>query len=156
MKTKLFTLLLVTLFFGSCQGQLKTKNSSSADSLSFNKPKENIKVNKKYDENGNLIEYDSVYSYSYSYSGNDFNINPDSLLRNFGFKGWDNGIGLFSSPFNFEFPFEHDSLMLELYNRQQAMQNYILKESKLFDSLFNDSLLIKPPVKHNFYYKNIF
>ena len=30
------------------------------------KPNENITVNKEYDEQGNLISYDSIYSYSYS------------------------------------------------------------------------------------------
>jgi len=35
-------------------------------------PKENSSVTKKYDENGNLIQYDSVYTFSYS------NFNPDS------------------------------------------------------------------------------
>jgi hypothetical protein len=31
-----------------------------------NAPKEDIKVNKKYDEHGNLIQYDSTYTYNWS------------------------------------------------------------------------------------------
>jgi hypothetical protein len=61
------TLKLIPLFcllYFSCTGQDKQKNDTSAL-----KPDENITVNKEYDENGNLIRYDSIYSYSYSSNG---------------------------------------------------------------------------------------
>lgn len=44
-------------------------------------PKVDIKVNKELDENGNIIRYDSTYTYSYSFSGDEFPENfPDSLF----------------------------------------------------------------------------
>lgn len=59
-------------------------SSSVFNNLSFaqkdegSKPRINIDVNKKYDENGNIILYDSSYSYSWSDHGN--NIETDSVF----------------------------------------------------------------------------
>lgn len=39
------------------------------DSLKTNQPQVNYKVNKQYDENGNLVGYDSTFTYSYSSDG---------------------------------------------------------------------------------------
>ena len=47
-----------------------------------NQPKEDIKVNKEYDENGNLIRYDSTYTYYYSNIEGDV-IAADSIFNNF-------------------------------------------------------------------------
>lgn len=63
MKTLKFILIFFLLFY-SCTAQNKQKNKE--DSL---KPDENVQVNKEYDEHGNLIKYDSIYSYSYSSDG---------------------------------------------------------------------------------------
>jgi hypothetical protein len=60
MKPLNFVLLFCLLFF-NCSGQNKQKSDENTI-----KPDENIKVNKEYDEFGNLIKYDSIYSYSYS------------------------------------------------------------------------------------------
>ncbi|GAA4281704.1 hypothetical protein [Gaetbulibacter aestuarii] len=46
-------------------GHAQEKQMKQTDSVM---PKENIQVNKEYDENGNLTRYDSIYSYSYSSS----------------------------------------------------------------------------------------
>lgn len=64
-------------------------------------PNEQIKVNKEYDEKGNLIRYDSIYSYSWS---------GDTLKS---FPKFPEGFGLpddFMEHFGFGFPFENDSL----------------------------------------------
>jgi hypothetical protein len=45
-----------------------------------NLPRENSKVTREYDEKGNLIRFDSVYSYSYS--------SDSTLLKNFSPKGF--------------------------------------------------------------------
>ncbi|QIY83201.1 hypothetical protein HER18_06500 [Chryseobacterium sp. NEB161] len=47
-----------------------------------NQPKEDIKVNKEYDENGNLIRYDSTYTYYDSNIEGD-EIAADSIFNNF-------------------------------------------------------------------------
>lgn len=50
-----------------------------------NVPKENSKVTKEYDENGNLTKFDSVYTYSWSSDTTLVNsISPDQLKNIFG------------------------------------------------------------------------
>lgn len=62
MKTlKIIPIFLLLIF--SCAGQEKQNKDTAL------KPDENITVNKEYDEQGNLIKYDSIYSYSYSSNG---------------------------------------------------------------------------------------
>jgi hypothetical protein len=59
----------------ACQSQTnkviapKEKKSSLTLQDSLNKPNYNVKVNKEFDEKGNLVRYDSTYSYSYIYKG---------------------------------------------------------------------------------------
>lgn len=48
----------------------------------INQPKTNIEVKREYDKNGNLIRYDSTYSYYYSNIEND-SLFRDSLLNQF-------------------------------------------------------------------------
>ncbi len=54
-------------------------NLSSAQKQEDSKPRINIDVNKEYDEKGNIIMYDSSYSYSRSWKGN--NTGPDSAFE---------------------------------------------------------------------------
>ena len=64
---KLTTLLLMFIIIG-CNSQEKdkkqTENNLKEDSIV--KPEEKWDVHKEYDEFGNLIKYDSIYSWSYS------------------------------------------------------------------------------------------
>lgn len=46
-------------------------------------PEVNWKVNKRYDDNGNLISYDSTYTWSYSNKGNVMQVDADSVLTAF-------------------------------------------------------------------------
>lgn len=89
--------IAIILGLGLCIGQsrktdkLTVPKQSKTENNCANQPQENIKVNKEYDKNGNLISYDSTYSYSYSSSSMD-EIDPqkrDSLLNEFKsfFKG---------------------------------------------------------------------
>ena len=78
MKTSILILALASLSLSSCNAQDKNDNDSEKNSMSFNSeeqapPKGSWKVNREFDEDGNLISYDSTYTYSYS------NINGDSL-----------------------------------------------------------------------------
>lgn len=77
---------MVPLFMLSCNAQtnkesdeIKTENKKTAIS-----PKVDVKVNKEYDENGNLIGYDSTYVWSYTnIQGDSVSINTDSVLSHF-------------------------------------------------------------------------
>jgi len=65
--------------FNNCKGQTN-------DTIK-NKPQINYQVNKEYDNNGNIIRYDSTYSYIYTSPGNSFSFNNsiifnDSLFNN--------------------------------------------------------------------------
>lgn len=58
-------LFFIPLFFGTAQGKcIVPGKSHDGDTISSNQPKIDIHVNKKYDEKGNIVGYDSTYSYS--------------------------------------------------------------------------------------------
>jgi len=79
MKTKV--LILLFIFFGiySCNSQ---EIKSGKRTMGENKPHVESKMNRKYDEHGNLIEFDSTYTSYYStYKGD--TLQADSILRNF-------------------------------------------------------------------------
>jgi hypothetical protein len=105
MKRLVFLLLATIAFFG-CNNQknkmqenqtaLSSNDSSSVhsdshDSASVNfssnnttNPKVDIRVNKKYDKNGNLVQYDSTYAYFYSTpKGRMERLRSDSLYARF-------------------------------------------------------------------------
>lgn len=82
-------LILTIPLFNYLQSQtIQNKNISyiieNEKPDSINQPKVNVKVQKHYDNKGNIIGYDSVYSYSYSYSSSHVDI--DSLLSASGFS----------------------------------------------------------------------
>jgi hypothetical protein len=79
---KLIVMMLLSVIAGGCHGQKKNigkKPLAFADTT--NNPKTDIKVNKQYDKKGNLIEYDSTYSYFYSSPGMKNSISSDSLFN---------------------------------------------------------------------------
>lgn len=87
MKKIVFALMLGLVVSG-CQAQSdqgKTKDEladKNRDSLSENKPKISWKVDKKYDEQGNVIGYDSIYSYSFDNFRNlPSGMNLDSIIN---------------------------------------------------------------------------
>ena len=63
-------LIVLPTFFliSSCTAQTKKDEDKNKIEISKEKikPKISYKVNKEYDENGNLIKLDSTYSYYYS------------------------------------------------------------------------------------------
>ncbi|OIQ21205.1 hypothetical protein [Lacinutrix sp. MedPE-SW] len=85
---KKHVLLLVTLFLCfSCSGQnneLNKAETKKSEAHVIKEPKGTWKVDKEFDENGNLIRYDSIYTWS---SNNKFNnlssLNKDSLMQSF-------------------------------------------------------------------------
>ncbi|MBT8301728.1 MAG: hypothetical protein KJO63_10370, partial [Maribacter sp.] len=75
--------ILVVLTFMGCKGQEKEKKDVSKEEKQ-EKPQEpngQWEVHREYDEAGNLIKYDSIYSYSYSNkNGDSVKINLDSIM----------------------------------------------------------------------------
>jgi hypothetical protein len=85
MKTYI-SLLMMTLFCMGCNGQDKGTKSQTkeAPKASIEQPKGSWRVDKEFDEHGNLIRYDSIYSWS---SNSDLDalstFEKDSLLKSF-------------------------------------------------------------------------
>ena len=127
--------IAVTLILGSCNGQDKQIENDKLSAVK-NAPKEDIKVNKEYDKDGNLIRYDSTYTYFYSNIQND-TIAEDSIFTNF------------KNLFDLQYPFSYkpyfndlffdDSLMkYDFYKKdfftERFMQN-IEKTEKMFQEM---------------------
>ena len=86
MKKMLF-ILLVPFLVASCSAQ-NEKTTNEKENLSSEQkstePKVDVKVNKVYDENGNLISYDSTYVWSYTNTfGDSVDVNIDSVMSQF-------------------------------------------------------------------------
>ena len=130
-----------------------TVNVFAQEKKKEKEPEEQITVNKKYDENGNLIQFDSTYVHTWSsdstmhfafpddqfFSGKDF---PDinEFLQEF--------INDSTSEFHHEFsPFDHD----EFFNQfgeafpDSLMQNFSFHQDSLYFDFPMDSLKNLPP-----------
>ncbi len=125
LRNVLYAILLTT--FVNSIGIAQKTNESVTDSV---KPETDIKVNKEYDEKGNLIRYDSTYI-SYHFN-KDFNIhNLDSMLSNFGFKSdffSDSTFGKFDFNFGNLFPLEGFELKGHLFNDSTFMRGFFSPE----------------------------
>lgn len=81
---KIFSLIFMMILL-SCNAQDKEKkNPVKEGEMSSAKPEEKWDVTKEYDEHGNLIRYDSVYSWRYTtIKGDSISRNLDSIMDNF-------------------------------------------------------------------------
>lgn len=82
---KKYTLLfMISLLSLSCNAQKnKSKNTEIKENI-VAQPKGSWKVNKEFDDKGNLIRYDSIYSWSSNGKLDEFsNVDKDSLLQSF-------------------------------------------------------------------------
>lgn len=107
---KKYILLFMTVFLSvSCNGQKNEIKKTETKENIVEKPKGNWEVNKEFDENGNLIRYDSIYSWSSSNKLNHLSsVERDSLMQTLKSRFFTN----FSSFKNqgFEDMFSEDSL----------------------------------------------
>lgn len=79
---KYFLVMIISLLSVSCNGQQKdtTKNEEKI----IEQPKGSWKVDKEYDDQGNLIRYDSIYSWSSDDKYNNLSSSArDSLIQSF-------------------------------------------------------------------------
>lgn len=121
----------------------------------INAPKENSKVTKEYDENGNLTRFDSIYTYSWSGDTILNSISPDQFQNLFGdhfgffpdssftgnsfFKNFDE---FFTNPFNDQ----PDSVMMKRFGIHPDPQ---------FFGFDKDSLAVSPnQIDHFFQFFN--
>lgn len=85
MKTQILFYTALLLALNSCQGQKNKENKMTKEenNKEVAQPKGSWKVDREFDENGNLIRYDSVYTWSSDSLDNLADLDRDSLLNNF-------------------------------------------------------------------------
>ena len=85
MKSLIYIVFVLVLM--GCNSPEKNKNNTQEPDkkdTTIVTPKEAWDVKKEYDKFGNLIKYDSIYSYSYSNTkGESINVNLDSIMNSF-------------------------------------------------------------------------
>lgn len=109
---KYFLVMIISLLSVSCNGQ--QKDTTKNEEKKIEQPKGSWKVDKEYDDQGNLIRYDSIYSWSSSRKFNDLStLEKDSVLQSFKSRFFTN----FSDFDNkrFEDIFSKDSLFSKQY-----------------------------------------
>lgn len=88
---KIGLLIVLAITIINCDGQ-KSKNITGENSVTENvsirkehsNPDVKFKVNKTFDKKGNLISYDSVYTYEYTYpNGKKQEYESDSVIKDF-------------------------------------------------------------------------
>jgi len=127
--------VLLTIGLASCNGQERKKTVMKDQ----NKPQTDIKVTRKYDKNGNLVKYDSLYSSYYS------NFQNDSIMRDSAvaqFKRYFKGKYKFSEEPFFNDLFFQDSLLKYDFYRKDFFSNRFKNNMDKMDKLFEqmDSL----------------
>ena len=132
--------IALSVFLSSCNGQTNLeKDKVKNDTI---KPETKINVNKEYDDEGNLVRYDSTYSAYYSNIEND-SIKADSVFN--AFRDIFNKSYGFSNKFFFNNLFFEDSLLhYDFYKKDfftNRFRNNMSKMNQLFlemDSVKND------------------
>ena len=116
MKAKWMLFIAITFLLNSCSGQVEKDNklADKAKKENIVEPKVDYKVNKSYDENGNLIHYDSTYTYYYS------NIDTNSLLK-------DSIFDKFNQHFNHINPF-YNTLFENFFSTQNYTDQDFFRE----------------------------
>lgn len=109
---KYILLLMVGLLSVSCKGQenetKKVEKEENKTSI-VEEPKGTWKVDKEFDENGNLIRYDSIYSWSSNDKFDNLSLSDkDSLMQSFKSRFFSNYSGFENQ--GFEDVFSQDSL----------------------------------------------
>lgn len=126
--------MIFVLSFMGCDGQEKKKQETKEPDKKEQekiKPKETWDVKREYDEFGNLIKYDSIYSYSYSNVKDDsLNVNLDSIMDSF--KGYFDKNAPFEWQHDFSFFPEYDSLFMNnFFKEDYFFKNWQKEHSEL-------------------------
>lgn len=108
---KIVIIFAIPLLFLSCsgQGQQKDLNNKAQSNIEKNEPRAEIKVNKIYDDEGNMVRYDSTYVWSYSnVAGDSVFVDVDSVMSRF--QPFMDAKNRFYFPFFHTEPFIQDSI----------------------------------------------
>lgn len=130
------SIIALSLTLQGCNGQKAENKEQTVTNL----PQTSIKVNKEYDKNGNVIRYDSAYSYYYSNIKNDTS-KRDSIFELF--KNQFNSNYFFSNKPYFNDFFFQDSLLKYDFYKQGFFTNRYRNNMSRMDSLFWNMDLVK-------------
>ncbi|SDI29394.1 hypothetical protein [Winogradskyella thalassocola] len=145
MKNLIYLLFVLSIIgCNSQENKEKETQQSNKQEQDTIKPKETWDVKKQYDEFGNLIKYDSIYSYSYSnIKGDSLQVNLDSIMDSF--KNYVNKNASFNWKDSFSFFPENDSLFMDDFFKEdyffktwQNQNTELDKMIKKLDSSRND------------------
>ena len=143
-----FMVIILVLIISSCQIKAQddtgSKKESAVTSDSLNKPRVDIKVNRHYDNKGNVIGFDSTYTSFYTNVDGD-TLKMDSLMRSFD--------TYFNFPKTSFFGRHFDSLFFNdsLRYRDFFHDDFFLKRYELNDSYLRDMMHRMDSLKNNFY-----
>ncbi len=137
MKKIMTVLFFMSLIFTGCNGQ---KNKNTEDKTDKNQPETNIIVNKEYDEDGNIIKYDSTYSYYYSNIENNQFVG-DSLFNSFR-KQFNKRYSFSDDPF-FNNIFFQDSLLNFDFYKKDFFKDRFTKNWQHMNELFQEMDSVK-------------
>jgi len=145
MKAKGLILGMLTVLFFSCNAQMnRVNNDSQLNHSGNNKPQTNIKVNKVYDKDGNLVKYDSVYTYFYSNMNND-SVAQDSMFGNFSNEFYNQLPNINRNFFDNQF-FNDTSFLKDFYNND-FFSNRFHNNMDMMDKMFQHM----DSIKNSFY-----
>lgn len=151
MKLKWVYIIAVTLILYSCNGQEKrVENDKLSDVI--NAPKEDIKVNKEYDKDGNLIRYDSTYTYFYSKIEKKPFI-EDSIFNNFR-NMFDTNYPFLYKPF-FNDLFFQDSLMKYDFYKEDFFTERFRRNREYSEKMFHEMDSLKNKFFMEQYHKKL-
>ena len=136
----------MALSFFNCQGQNNKEKINDKVKKDTIKPQTKIKVNKKYDEFGNLIALDSTYSYFYS------NIKGDSILERDVFNQFKFGFNKQFTPL--DSLFTNDFFNSSPFNKNDFYTDNFFKNSFKSHQKRIDKILQQMDSVKNSFYKN--
>jgi len=116
--------ILLILAITGCKGQEKEKEKVSKDEKQemAQEPKGQWEVYKEYDDLGNLIKYDSIYTYAYSnIKGDSIKINLDSIMDSF--RGYFEDRVPFDWKRDFSYFPKNDSLFMKDFFKEDYFLN---------------------------------
>lgn len=128
-----FIVVLGAAMMQACQGQKKevAKDNGAGEQQNLVTPRVDIKVNKKYDDKGNLIGLDSTYSSYFS------KVKGDTLLMDSLFR-----------QFNKNFTSRHPSLL------DQHFHELFFNDSLFYDDFFHNDFFEKRYELNDAYLRN--
>ena len=133
MKRVIIMAIMLSVTLSGCNGQKGKKEAS--DTAKVNAPQTDIRVNKEYDKNGNLIKYDSTYSYFYSNIKTNHG-KSDSIFDDF--KKHFNQSYFFSNEPYFHDLFFQDSLLKYDFYKKDFFYDRFRKNMNRMDRLFRE------------------